>query len=370
MPRPRLSLAFLFLVTSLASPVVAAPTAAQRCQADVELASAKYSQCRLRAEAAFATTQDSTRRDVALGRCEGRLSLAVARSVAKYGAVNCTAATATEFDAYLSQCTDQVVAASLPGGTLPSCGNGVIDVPGEQCDGADVGGDSCLRLGFAGGALSCDAECRLTTVGCVLPTPRPTAMPTSSPTPVPTETPIPTPFVVADSVAEFSAVQGQGGWSYGYYATPPSAATFQRITAFDPTPEGASSEGKWWVNQPISWAAIWRNGQHPGAETSSCGKQVTADWTVRRWTSDVAGQIRLAGHIGKQLDGFDGAIARIIVDGFEIYTRNVSGSDLTGVDYQVFANVSVGSSVDFVVSPQGSDCNDWIGFTAVIEYQP
>ena len=179
MPRLLLSLATLFVLTTLASPVVAAPTAAQRCEADVELASGKFAQCRLRAEAAFASTQDSIRRDAALGRCVGRLALAVARSVTKYGAANCTAATATEFDQYLSQCTDQVASASLAGGTLPRCGNGVIDVPGEQCDGADVGGDSCLRLGFAGGELGCDAECRLTTVGCVLPTPTPT------PTPVP-----------------------------------------------------------------------------------------------------------------------------------------------------------------------------------------
>lgn len=367
MPRPCLSLAFLFVLTSSA---VAAPTPAQRCQADVELASAKYAQCRLRAEAAFATTQDSTRRHVALGRCEGRLSLAVARSVARYGAVNCTAATATEFDAYLSQCTDQVVSASLAGGTLPSCGNGIIDVPGEQCDGADVGGDSCVRLGFAGGALDCDAECRLTIVGCVLPTPTPTAVPTATPTPNPTETPAPTPYIVADSVAEFSSVQGQAGWTYGYYGIPANTATFQQIPQFDPTPAGASAEGVWWVNQTSSWAAIWRNGQHPGAETLSCGKQVTGDWTVRRWTSDVAGQIRLAGHVGKQLNGFDGAIARIIVDGLEIFTHTVDGSDLTGIDYEVFANVAIGSQVDFVVSPLGSDCNDWIGFTAIIEYQP
>lgn len=370
MPRSLLPLFTVLVVAVTCSVAGASPTAAQRCQADVELASAKYSQCRLRAEAGLATTQDSTRRDVALARCAGRLALGVGRSVAKYGAVNCTAATATEFDQYLSQCTDQVVSASLAGGTLPACGNGVIDVPGEQCDGADVGGDSCLRLGFAGGELGCDAECRLTTAGCVLPTPTPTAMPTSTPTPNPTETPVPTPYVVADSVADFSAVQGQAGWTYGYYATPPDSGTFQQIPAFEPTPGGGSTDGAWVVDKLVSWAAIWQTGQHPGAETSSCGKQVTADWAVRRWVSDVTGQVRLFGHVGKQVDGFDGAIARIIVDGSEIYTRNVGGSDLTGVDYQVFANVSVGSSVDFVVSPHGSDCNDSIGFTAVVEYLP
>jgi hypothetical protein len=35
------------------------------------------------------------------------------------------------------------------------CGNGVID-DGEQCDGGNLGGFSCMDLGYSGGILSCD----------------------------------------------------------------------------------------------------------------------------------------------------------------------------------------------------------------------
>lgn len=47
-----------------------------------------------------------------------------------------------------------------------SCGNGVIDA-GEDCDGADVGGVTCLDQGFDDGVVACDpVACTLDTSGC------------------------------------------------------------------------------------------------------------------------------------------------------------------------------------------------------------
>src|SRR5437867_2654773 len=45
------------------------------------------------------------------------------------------------------------------------CGNGTRD-PGEQCDGADLGGATCVSLGFPGGALTCAADCTFDTRAC------------------------------------------------------------------------------------------------------------------------------------------------------------------------------------------------------------
>jgi hypothetical protein len=46
------------------------------------------------------------------------------------------------------------------------CGNGVID-QGEECDGANLGGSSCVDHGFDGGVLSCDpVVCVFDTSGC------------------------------------------------------------------------------------------------------------------------------------------------------------------------------------------------------------
>jgi len=46
----------------------------------------------------------------------------------------------------------------LPDVIDPLCGNGVID-PGEDCDGENLGGQTCVDLGQYGGTLACSASC-------------------------------------------------------------------------------------------------------------------------------------------------------------------------------------------------------------------
>jgi len=45
------------------------------------------------------------------------------------------------------------------------CGDGVVDGM-EECDGANLGGESCADFGLAGGQLSCDGQCRFDKSGC------------------------------------------------------------------------------------------------------------------------------------------------------------------------------------------------------------
>ena len=55
------------------------------------------------------------------------------------------------------------------------CGNGVIEGT-EACDGLDLGGQTCLTLGFDGGSLVCAGDCNFDTSGCsgIDPIPLPT----------------------------------------------------------------------------------------------------------------------------------------------------------------------------------------------------
>lgn len=48
------------------------------------------------------------------------------------------------------------------------CGNGVIDAPSEQCDGADLAGEDCTSVpgGFTSGDLSCGGSCTFDTSSC------------------------------------------------------------------------------------------------------------------------------------------------------------------------------------------------------------
>ena len=54
----------------------------------------------------------------------------------------------------------------------PFCGDGSVD-PGEACDGADLGGQTCQALGFDGGILACNAGCDFDTSGCTNQPPPP-----------------------------------------------------------------------------------------------------------------------------------------------------------------------------------------------------
>ena len=45
------------------------------------------------------------------------------------------------------------------------CGNGVID-QGEECDGSNLTGQTCLSRGYTGGTLSCNSNCTINTSAC------------------------------------------------------------------------------------------------------------------------------------------------------------------------------------------------------------
>jgi hypothetical protein len=55
---------------------------------------------------------------------------------------------------------------SNEGGAPSDCGNGVIDAD-EECDGDELGDESCTGLDYAGGELACSKSCELNTSGCL-----------------------------------------------------------------------------------------------------------------------------------------------------------------------------------------------------------
>lgn len=53
--------------------------------------------------------------------------------------------------------------------TVPFCGDGAINQPGEACDGLDLGGQTCEGVGLGSGTLACSPQCTLDTSGCADP---------------------------------------------------------------------------------------------------------------------------------------------------------------------------------------------------------
>ena len=117
----------LVLAVMVPSITQAAPTPAQLCESAVELASAKYAQCRLTAESKHSKTGDAGKRTAALGKCSERLSDAFSKASLRYGASCAATEPSSAFDEYLKQCSDDAAAgaagAALPDyvGDLASC---------------------------------------------------------------------------------------------------------------------------------------------------------------------------------------------------------------------------------------------------------
>ncbi len=102
---------------------------------------------------------------------------------------------------------------------FPVCGDGVIHLGSEQCDGFNLGGNTCASLRLGDGTLSCSADCLFDTSACgpaFTPTPTDTATPpatetaTAFPTGVATFTPTQTAAATPTPTSDGGPVCGNG----------------------------------------------------------------------------------------------------------------------------------------------------------------
>ncbi|NOY52345.1 MAG: hypothetical protein GXP58_01850, partial [Deltaproteobacteria bacterium] len=179
---------------------------------------------------------------------------------------------------------------------------------------------------------------------------------------------------ITDSVSGFSGVQGQDNWEYGYYnKTVDSDGIYQPgdFTLFpDDDGPGTSPNDYWngivwnWYNGNPPWTSLFAGGGHPNGINN--GQE---HWAIRRWLSNVNGNINIFGHIAKRADaivGGDGIIGSIIVNGSVVWTQSVSYNDSVGFNYAITVPVNLGDPVDFVIAPKADDSYDATNFTATI----
>lgn len=135
---------------TFATTTVSAPTEAQRCLAAKEKALGKLESCVWKAHAKAETTGIAV--DTSL--CESKFSEAWGKPDAKYGA-DCPAAPASTISALFADHVAEVLA--IIDAPASACGNGMIDA-GEECDGANLNGESCSGEGYGNdGTLSCSS---------------------------------------------------------------------------------------------------------------------------------------------------------------------------------------------------------------------
>jgi len=139
---------------------------AVKCEASKLKEVAKYSSCRLKAEAKG--VQTSTAPD--FSKCEGKFTPKFESLDTKFGVNVCpTEGDEASINARVTSDANDI-AVLLSGGSVqpPPCGNGVIDA-GEDCDfePGGLGGETCLSQGqLLGGFLHCGAGCRFDYSGC------------------------------------------------------------------------------------------------------------------------------------------------------------------------------------------------------------
>ncbi len=185
--------------------------------------------------------------------------------------------------------------------------------------------------------------------------------------------------VIADSVVDFSGVQGQDNWYYGYWDRTNDADgvyqsnEMQAMAQFLTAPSGDYGPSLhspcWRVQDGAYWTALWDRGGHPNGTNGNAGHLPIEHWTIRRWSSEIAGQIDIDARLGCS-DGFFCHIAgRIFVDGVEVFSQ-FHPFGQPPQSYFVTAPVNVGSKVDFVFDPNGWDVDDMSYFTASISPEP
>jgi hypothetical protein len=184
--------------------------------------------------------------------------------------------------------------------------------------------------------------------------------------------------VVADSVADFSGTQGQGGWSYGYII-PSDGLGYRPLPQFgqhsgSPAP---GTEPSWFVSYfgdpilfPTPYTSITAQGGHPNGGSSSVAEE---QWTVRRWTAPFNGVFDVSGVIGDYAPDFggggDGVLAEASVGGSVVWSLSTSQTTAE-MPYAFQLALSAGEHLDLIVRPKADENTDYYVWTAQIVPAP
>ncbi|MCA9197253.1 MAG: hypothetical protein KDA87_06930 [Planctomycetales bacterium] len=183
----------------------------------------------------------------------------------------------------------------------------------------------------------------------------------------------PSDVIYADSFAEFSGTQGQDNWFYGFYDQRADVEDGDGVYAaedFVPYLNDGSelieqdaffwedSENHWsgsaWdiVDNGVAGTGPWTATTAPGGHPAANGQGTPeVHWAMRRWVSEVDGEVRVDGILNNISASGDGTVGRIFLDGEEVWS---SASNGNAVPVDLILNVSEGSILDFAIDPDGA----------------
>jgi CotH protein/lamin tail-like protein/thrombospondin type 3 repeat protein len=160
---------------------------------------------------------------------------------------------------------------------------------------------------------------------------------------------------VADSSLDWSVTgtQGEKGWRGGYYNyTSDANHSYAAADFTEFTP--ASWNGTEWVLQPggSPWTILGQEDTHPNGTNSAPGQE---HWTIRRWTASAAlPQATLTWHMRKTNPAGTGVTGTLFVNGVQLDTATIGGTDSTGVTRTIARALLAGDQVDLALGPLGT----------------
>jgi hypothetical protein len=173
-----------------------------------------------------------------------------------------------------------------------------------------------------------------------------------------TDTPVT--FVIADSIKEFSGVQGQDGWHNGYrnYTADGGGTDYDpsvQFLAYDPS----MWDGGAWNLDPggeAPWTYQAAQDLHPNGINSG-GEH----WNIRRWVAEEVTEVtavKIVWHVRKTNLNNDGVTGLLFINGVLADSMTIAGNDGVGVTRKFYANLQPGDIVDLALSPQGLSNRD------------
>lgn len=177
--------------------------------------------------------------------------------------------------------------------------------------------------------------------------------------------------IIADSVADFSGVQGHNGWYYGFYNVTTDADQSYTTTDFSELSLAAWSGSTWeWPGAQPPFVSFNAWAQHPDGTNRE-----EQHHAIRRWVSTAAGEITITGRLAKWDTRWgngtsNGTIGVLMVDGVPLLNHTLAWDDAAGIDYAFTLDVTPGAVIDLCVDSNGVDYFDGTLFTMTVTQVP
>ena len=170
---------------------------------------------------------------------------------------------------------------------------------------------------------------------------------------------------IANSISDFSNVQGQNGWFYGFFnqgvdgSTPYTTGAFENFTTYGvvgPDVWGAS-DAQVGAQNNVYLGLGAATGHPTGLAPPDTQDRII--WAVRRYVSEIAGDIDIAIDLRKENVNANGGgvTGRVFVDGVEVYTQFVGATDGVGFQTTLVHNVGLNSLIELAIDPLGVAIN-------------